>query len=254
MYHHGLGILIIILLTIIALSLLVGILAVCFWNLLLVLREFLSLDSKAKKRAKKNRSKRNIEKKVEVEKIQEENEETRQNYCHPVYSEPVVKYEDERKDEGYCYNALEKIDRKEKEQAHQKNISIYENLENMITFIKASTKPGYVYLKKKHKSNSEEIETDKVILEETKDIKDACLVIYGEERGLYIVLPYDEDIGERALIYGGIVDCFKLIPEPDRCLNYQIIGVKKACQVSRRGEQYYVEKKGELEIKLNNVE
>lgn len=258
MYHHGLGIAIIILLSIIVVLLSLGILTVFSWGLLLVLREFLPMDSKTKKRRKKYKRKKynnNSEIIDGVETIEETDEETRQDSCSQDTPQTPHYAADESADADCSRNTTEENDRDKDERPSKENAEAYDDLEKMMEFIRTQSKSDCVRLKKKKVDGDKEIETDEVILEKIKNIKDAYLVIYGEKDGKYIVLPYDDDIEEARLVHGGIGDCFELTPKPDRSLDYKIIGVKKPCLASRKGEDYYIEKddKGELEIKLKNV-
>lgn len=252
MCHYGLGIVIIILLIIVALLLAVGILAASFWLLFLLLRESMPPNNKSKKKRKKNYSKKEREENWDLDRIEEMDGESRQN-SDSLDSSVIMNYAEKKEDVGYSYHIKAETDKKGMGQASVKKVDPSENLDRMLAFIKAKKSKG-VYLKQRQKSNSEKLITDKVMLEETANIQDAFLMIYAREGEKYEILPYNTDIGEGALVYGGVRSCFRLTPEPVRGQNYKITGVKKACRVSRSGNYYYVEEQGELEIQQNKAE
>lgn len=252
MYHYGFGIIIIILLSIVALLLTVGILVVFFLLLLLLLRKSMPANNKSKKKRKKYYSKKKREEDWDLDKIEEMDEEFQQD-SDSLGNLVMMNYAEEKEDVGYSYHIKAEKDKRKMEQASDEKINPSENLDKMLAFIKSKKSKG-VYLKQKQKSNSEKLNTDKVMLEETENIQDAFLMIYRGEGEKYEILPYNADIGEGVLIYGGVRSCFRLVPEPVRGQNYKITGVKKACRVSRSGDYYYVEEQGELEIQQNKAE
>lgn len=260
MYHHHLGIVIIILLVIIALFLLVGILAVGFWILLLVLREWLQTGRITKKKKRRKKHKKYSEKIADLKIIEKTDKGPQENFCPPNHLQTPKYRADIKKDLYYNHNIAEAASREKNKQSLQENVNPYDDLEKMMKFIRGRTKPDGIYLKKKSSEGEIELaiaaKTNKVILEKAENMLDAIFVLYGKNKeGKYIILPCDEEIREKELIYGGISSCFRMNTNLDRHLVYKITGVKKPCLAKKLGENYYIEEadKGELKIELSNT-
>lgn len=236
-------IIVIMFLVIIALLLTIGILAVCFWNLLIVLRQFMvythgldiSYDVKTHEKMEKERVHGGEEYSEKASQDYNKNSAIRKK---TVYTSGIDDIAMDMRKEGeesvsYRRDTVDIINLNK------------ENKKDLVEFIKRDSKIDCIRLDLKNKCVFKSWAGD----DELTESLEGRLVIYEETRNGCIVVPADEIIGEREYAFSGVESCYRVNQEVVSGQNYRIVDVKKPCIVEKKENgDYIIKEKGELVI------
>lgn len=219
----------------IVLLLVIGILAVCLWCLLLILRQYLDLMKKEDVVGKETK---------DTEERENKESETKM----PMPIQPVLPQTELKEREGEepsggtgdkinCDMILKSEQNLEKNhQELHKDIRI-----RVLEFIRLSSKNNCVRLKVINKSFSGYLENYELV----EDPDGKLLMIQGKS-GECIVVPESENIGEKEYEYSGVKGCYETnIPVRSGCY-YQIIQILELCTVQKHEDKYIIQSKGKL--------